>query len=128
MNGWQRLLLVFSGFWVVAVCTFATFEYIQVSYGESPKRFIILKDINTGRTYGRLSYEKITRLGELTLKRSESAEAKPDDAERAREILDANPASSIKWSILLLWCLVPVLLALALYLLASWVLSGFRDA
>jgi hypothetical protein len=127
--GWQRLLTVISAAWIAGVMLTSGHDYQSVVNGGDITEFVSLQDANTGKPFGRLSRDEIKRLGEILLKRSTSSEAEPTDAEEAKFLLASkNPQPLLRYRVIALWAVLPVLFLWIFYASILWVASGFRKA
>ena len=126
LDGWQRLGVVLMLLWLTGVIFFTTYEYQAVSRGDSPTRFVVLRDAQTHRKFGRLSLSEVKELGELTLRKSLSPQAEPGDAEEARFLLAATPQPVLHYETIATWVMLPVACFWALFASVRWVAAGFR--
>lgn len=128
LTGWQRLLVVISVAWLVGVMFRAGSDYQAAVNGGDITSLVAFKDSQTGKSFGRLSREKIKRLGELLLEKSKSVDAEPTDAEEAEVFLKAIPEPILRYRAIGLWAFLPIISLWFLYACVSWVIAGFRKA
>ena len=112
--------IVFTIVWVAGVTLFAAYEFQAVSDGDNPKTFVVLRDVNSQKEFGGLSAKEIKEFGRLTLKKSQSSQAEPTDADEAKFLLAANPKPALRYSQLALWIALPVLCAWAVFIGIRW--------
>lgn len=77
LSGWQRLGIALTVLLVSGIFLFTAYEYQEVSSGDGPRKFVILRDTKIQREFGGLSIGEVKELGELTLKKSLSSAAEP---------------------------------------------------
>ena len=125
LSGWTRLLIVLSGIWIVCVAALVEVDRGRALDDERPWGLVALRDNKTGETFGRLRRSEIRRLGELTLKKSKSADAEPGDADEAKRLIEAEPEPALAVARIAIWIVVPVVTLWVLYGCLLWVRAGF---
>ena len=126
--GWERLAVALSALWVSGIFLFTAYEYQAVISGDSPIKFVVLRDAKTQEEFGGLSVSEVKELGELALKKSLSPEGEPGDAEEAKLHLAASPEPVLRYSKMSVWIVVPVVCFWAFFIGVRWVAAGFRGA
>ena len=91
LSGWTRILIVLSGIWIISVTALVELDRRRLLDDETAWGFTVLRDKKTGETFGALRRSEIRRLGELTLKRSQSVDAELGDADEAKLLLEVDP-------------------------------------
>jgi hypothetical protein len=125
LKGWGRILIVLSGAWIAAVAALAELDRRRVLDDERPWGLVVLRDNKTGETFGSLRRSEIRRLGELTLKKSKSSDAQPEDAGEAKRLMEAAPEPEYAGAQIATLLLVPVTILWVLYGCFLWVRAGF---
>ena len=125
LSGWTRILIVLSGIWIASVAALAEVDRRRVLDDNRPWGLVTLRDSMTNESFGSLRKSEIRRLGELTLKKSESANAEPGDASEAKRIMGAEPEPALAAAQIAAWMLTPVAIMWALYGCLIWVRAGF---
>ncbi len=127
MNGWLRLAIFLTAFWVGSVLFFTAHQYRSVSRGGSPLTdFVHLRDSKTGDDFGRLSFSEVQEYGELSERRSRSPQGEAKDAANAKRLLAAKPVPFIDYWIVLYWAVIPVLVFWMFFIGIRWVAAGFQ--
>ena len=125
LSGWARILIVLSGIWIASVAALAEVDRRRVINDERPWGLVTLRDTKTSETFGSLRKSEIHRLGELTLKKSKSADAEPGDADEAKRLMEADPEPALAAAQIATWMLAPVGIMWVLYGCLLWVRAGF---
>ena len=128
LSGWTRILIVLSGIWIASVVALVEVDRRRVLDDERPWGLVTLRDNKTSETYGGLRKSEIRRLGELTLKKSKSADAEPADTDEAKRLIEADPEPALAGARIAAWMLVPVAILWVLYGCLLWVRAGFARA
>ena len=127
MNGWLRLAIFLSAFWVGSILLLTAHEYRSVSRGGGPRAdFVHLRDSKTGEDLGSLSLSEVKELGELAQEKSRTPKGDPTDAANAKLLLAAEPVPFINYRIVLYWVFLPVVIFWVLFIGIRWVAAGFR--
>ena len=128
LDGWQRLGVVLSVLWAVAVMLLAAYEYHVVSDGHGPVKFVVLRDVNSQREFGELSASEVREMGRDVLKKSRSGRAEAGDAENAKLLLAAEPKAVFRYFQLSLWIIVPIGCFWLFFVAVRWIAAGFRKS
>lgn len=123
-TGPMRILVVCSAVWLSIVAFDTHREFNSVDRGEaSPRGFAVLRDANTGRTFGRLSKSEVQELGNLE---AELARREKRESKEAKELLAASLVPAVSWATVAKWTVIPLLILWAAYFSLRWIVNGFR--
>ena len=125
LSGWSRILVVLSCTWIAGIAALVEVDRRRVLDDERPWGLMTLRDKKTDTTFGSLRSSEIRRLGELTLKKSKSADAEPGDAEEAKRLMEVKPEPAAAGALIAAWALIPVVGLWVLYGCLLWVRAGF---
>ena len=139
ISGPTRIIFVITTAWILAVLFYSYHDRDAVENGRSPRGLAVLRDSNTGKTFGRLSKSEVKRLGQLTsdlanndlLKANEGldridTERASNDLSYGNELLNASLSAEIAWRSVGKWVLTPIGWLWFSYLSLIWIRMGFR--
>ena len=123
-SGFTRIVVVISTAWLVIVAFYTHRDFEALERGESsPRGLAVLRDSNTGKTFGGLSKSEVQELGRL---KAELALLEKRESKEAKELLGASLTPTVAWRNATKWGLIPNGLLWTLYLSICWIVNGFR--
>jgi len=117
-NGWVRIGILLSLIWFASALGVILKEYSDVDNGASPRYFILLTDMHTGKSFGLLNKREVAEYTEL--------EAELGHKKADQQILHSDVHISIIPLKTICWIFLPIVFLWFFYFSILWIAAGFN--